>query len=274
MKTTMTIAVLALLSVTSAVPAADPLPSWNDGAAKQSIVSFVEKVTKAGSPSFVPDAERIAVFDNDGTLWCEQPVPVQLYFAIDRVKALAPQAPRVADQEPFASLLKGDVNAAFAGGDRAAARSHHGHARGHDHGGVRADREGLDRHREASEDRQALHRDGLPADARSARVPARERLQELHRLGRRHRVHAPVGGAGVWHSAGAGHWQQHQDPVRDARRQARAGAPAGAELQRRQGRQARRHQPAHRPAAHRRVRQFRRRPADAGIHAGRQRRAV
>ena len=63
----------------------DPLPSWNDGAAKKSIVAFVEKVTRPGSPDFVAPAERIATFDNDGTLWCEQPAPVQLYFALDRV---------------------------------------------------------------------------------------------------------------------------------------------------------------------------------------------
>jgi phosphoserine phosphatase len=99
--------------------AADPLPSWNDGPAKQSIISFVEKETKEGSPAFVPPAERIATFDNDGTLWCEQPLPVQLYFVLDRVKALAPQHPEWTTQEPFASLLKGDVQAALAGGDRA-----------------------------------------------------------------------------------------------------------------------------------------------------------
>ena len=81
------------LSSADAALAADPLPSWNDGPAKQSIVSFVEKVTTEGSPSFVPVPERIATFDNDGTLWCEQPVPVQVYFALDRVKALASQHP-------------------------------------------------------------------------------------------------------------------------------------------------------------------------------------
>ena len=88
-------------------------------ATKASIVAFVEKVTRPGSPDFVPPAERIATFDNDGTLWCEQPVPVQLYFALDRVKALAPQHPEWKTKEPFASLLKGDVNAALAGGDHA-----------------------------------------------------------------------------------------------------------------------------------------------------------
>ena len=99
--------------------AADPLPSWNDGPAKQSIIAFVEKVTKPGSPDFVSVPERIATFDNDGTLWCEQPVPVQLFFVLDRVKALAPQHPEWKTQEPFASLLKGDLKTALAGGDHA-----------------------------------------------------------------------------------------------------------------------------------------------------------
>jgi len=102
-----------------AAVAADPLPSWNDGPAKQSILSFVERVTTEGSPSFVPVAERIATFDNDGTLWCEQPAPVQAYFALDRVKALASQHPEWKTQEPFASLLKGDLRTTLAGGDHA-----------------------------------------------------------------------------------------------------------------------------------------------------------
>jgi hypothetical protein len=109
----------ALASFTTTTPAADPLPSWNDGPAKQAIVEFVTKVTTPGSPVFVPVPERIATFDNDGTLWCEQPAPVQLYFALDRVKALAPQHPEWKDNEPFASLLKGDLKAALAGGDHA-----------------------------------------------------------------------------------------------------------------------------------------------------------
>jgi hypothetical protein len=100
----------------AAAQSVDSLPSWNDGKAKQSIVEFVEQVTKAGSPDFVPPAERIAVFDNDGTLWAEQPMYFQLLFALDRVKALAPQHPEWKDKEPFASLLKGDVKGAFADG--------------------------------------------------------------------------------------------------------------------------------------------------------------
>jgi hypothetical protein len=111
--------VCALTFTTTVSRAADPLPSWNDTAPKKAIVAFVEKVTKEGSPDFVPVPERIATFDNDGTLWCEQPLPVQLYFALDRVKALAPQHPGWKTKEPFASLLKGDLNTALAGGDHA-----------------------------------------------------------------------------------------------------------------------------------------------------------
>jgi hypothetical protein len=99
--------------------AADALPSWNDGPAKQSIIAFVERVTAQGTADFVPVPERIAVFDNDGTLWGEQPMYFQLLFALDRVKALAPQHPEWKSQEPFASLLKGDVKGALAGGEPA-----------------------------------------------------------------------------------------------------------------------------------------------------------
>src|SRR5881397_3289238 len=115
-----TLALLAIViaGLTTAY-AQDPLSSWNDGPTKQAIVAFVAKVTKEGSPDFVPPAERIAVFDNDGTLWCEQPMPVQFYFALDRVKALAPQHPEWKTKEPFASLLKGDLKTARAGGDHA-----------------------------------------------------------------------------------------------------------------------------------------------------------
>ena len=102
--------------------AADPLPSWNEGKAKEAIVAFVEKVTKEESPDFVPPAERIATFDNDGTLWAEQPMYVQLAFALDRVKTLAQQHPEWKTKEPFASLLKGDLKGALAGGEPAIVR--------------------------------------------------------------------------------------------------------------------------------------------------------
>jgi hypothetical protein len=95
---------------------ADPLPSWNDGKSKQAIMAFVTAVTKSGSPDFVPPAERIATFDNDGNLWSEQPMYFQLFFAVDRIKALAPQNPQWSTLEPFASLLKGDTDGVLAGG--------------------------------------------------------------------------------------------------------------------------------------------------------------
>ncbi len=99
--------------------AADPLPSWNDGGAGKAITDFVTRVTTPGK-DFVPEPERIAVFDNDGTLWAEQPMYFQLAFAIDRVKALAPQHPEWKDKEPFKSILAGDPKAALAGGEKAA----------------------------------------------------------------------------------------------------------------------------------------------------------
>ena len=103
----------------TAARVADPLPSWNQGKSKQSIIEFVKKVTTKGSPDFVPVDERIATFDNDGTLWVEQPLYTQLMFALDRIKELAPQHPQWKDKEPFASLLKGDVKTALAGGEPA-----------------------------------------------------------------------------------------------------------------------------------------------------------
>jgi phosphoserine phosphatase len=99
--------------------AADHLKSWNDGPAKKAIVEFVESTTHKGSPRYVPPAERVATFDNDGTLWAEQPMYVQALFAFDRVKALAPEHPEWQTQEPFASVLKGDLKAALAGGEKA-----------------------------------------------------------------------------------------------------------------------------------------------------------
>jgi len=109
---------LAALSATTA-QAADPLPSWNDGKAKESIIGFVVKVTKEGSPSFVPYPERIAVFDNDGTLWAEQPLYAQLAFALDRIKALEPQHPEWKKTQPFKCVLENDLKPVLAGGEHA-----------------------------------------------------------------------------------------------------------------------------------------------------------
>ena len=112
------VAVVAVLC-TNGAAAADPLPSWQDGATRTAIVDFVAKVTKEGGSDFVPPAERIATFDNDGTLWAEQPIYFQLQFVLDRIKALAPQHPEWKEKEPFASLLEGDLKQAVAGGEKA-----------------------------------------------------------------------------------------------------------------------------------------------------------
>jgi hypothetical protein len=100
----------------SAGATTDPLASWNDGATKTSIVDFVTRVTGAGGTDYVPPEKRIATFDNDGTLWSEQPYPFQLAFALDRVKALAPQHPEWQDKEPFKSVLAGDIKGMLSGG--------------------------------------------------------------------------------------------------------------------------------------------------------------
>ncbi|MGL4402014.1 MAG: HAD family hydrolase [Luteolibacter sp.] len=113
-----TLTLLALIHF--AVPAlADPLPSWNDTAPKKAIVTFVEKVTKEGSADFVPVPERIATFDNDGTLWSEQPMYFQAFFVFDQIKKMAPQHPEWKDEGPFASVLRDDMKTALAGGEKA-----------------------------------------------------------------------------------------------------------------------------------------------------------
>jgi phosphoglycolate phosphatase-like HAD superfamily hydrolase len=86
-----------------------PLPSWNDGAAKSAILDFVARVTREGGPDYVPPPERIATFDNDGTLWCEQPVPVQVFFLIDRVEQLAAKDPGLNERNPYKALLERDM---------------------------------------------------------------------------------------------------------------------------------------------------------------------
>ena len=206
----------ALAFITTIARATDALPSWNDGAAKKSVVNFVAKVTKEGGTDFVPPAERIAVFDNDGTLWSEQPMYFQFLFALDRVKALAPQHPEWKDQEPFASLLKGDVKGALAGGEGAMIEI------------VMATHAGM-----TTAEFEQIVKDWL-ATAKHPKTKrpytemvyqpmlelltysARERLQDLNCLRRGHRIHATVDGSSLWHSTGAGRRQQHQNEVRAA----------------------------------------------------------
>jgi phosphoglycolate phosphatase-like HAD superfamily hydrolase len=97
----------------------DPLPSWNEGSTKQSILDFVRGVTTAGGPHFVKPEERIAVFDNDGTLWSEQPLYFQVAFVLDRMKAMAPQHPEWKDNPLYAAVLNNDLKTVAAGGEKA-----------------------------------------------------------------------------------------------------------------------------------------------------------
>ena len=105
--------------LSSSVAKTDPLPSWNDGLNKQAIISFITKTTKEGSADFIPVTDRIACFDNDGTLWSEKPLPFQLYFVIDRIKAMAPQNQEWKNIQPFKGILEGDLKTAMAGGEKA-----------------------------------------------------------------------------------------------------------------------------------------------------------
>jgi phosphoglycolate phosphatase-like HAD superfamily hydrolase len=116
------LATLALLAtwISVAVAQTDPLPSWNDGPAKQAIVAFVTDVTREGFPDFVPPSERVATFDNDGTLWIEQPMYVQFAYALEPVRALAPQHPEWKETQPFKAVLEGDMSALAAAGEKGA----------------------------------------------------------------------------------------------------------------------------------------------------------
>ena len=100
---------------TGATPPADPLPSWNDGAAKQAILDYVARVSDEASPDHVPEPERIAVFDNDGTLWPEYPIPFQAAFAVDRLRAMVAAEPTLADDPMVRALLAGDLAPLMAG---------------------------------------------------------------------------------------------------------------------------------------------------------------
>lgn len=110
---------LLVFSGSISADASDPLPSWNDKASKTAIIKFVNETTQIGQPNFVPIHERIAVFDNDGTLWSEQPIYFQLAFTLDRVRSVAAQHPEWATKEPFKSVLADDLKTVMAGGEHA-----------------------------------------------------------------------------------------------------------------------------------------------------------
>jgi phosphoglycolate phosphatase-like HAD superfamily hydrolase len=120
--------VWSLLALGATARSSTPLQSWNESASKKAVLDFVARVTTPGTPDFVPVADRVAVFDNDGTLWSEQPMYFQMAFSLDRVKALAPTHPEWKTTEPFKSVIEDDIKAALSGGERAlmaiAAASH------------------------------------------------------------------------------------------------------------------------------------------------------
>ena len=118
MKLLSSILLIAAICLLPACTISSHLDSWNDTEARSSITTFVSRITDSGSPDYIPPAERIAVFDNDGTLWAEQPAYFQLFFAIDRIKTISARHPEWKDTEPFKSILAGDLNAALAGGER------------------------------------------------------------------------------------------------------------------------------------------------------------
>jgi phosphoglycolate phosphatase-like HAD superfamily hydrolase len=109
---------LLAVALRAQAPGSDPLPSWNESASEKAITDFVGRVTRQGGPDFVPMAERIAVFDNDGTLWSEQPMYVQVLFAFDRVRALAPKHPDWKNTQPFKGVIEGDMKAVAATGEK------------------------------------------------------------------------------------------------------------------------------------------------------------
>jgi len=111
------VSLLIALGAAGAAAQSDPLPSWNEGPSKKAIVDFVDRVTKAGGPDFVPVEERIATFDNDGTLWNEQPMYVELAFSLDQVGKMAPKHPEWKTAQPFAAVLNHDMKTVAASGE-------------------------------------------------------------------------------------------------------------------------------------------------------------
>ena len=267
----------ASLRSTSAVAQAqrDPLPSWNEGATKASILDFVARVTTQGGPYFVPAEQRIATFDNDGTLWIEQPMYVQLAFALDRVKAMAPMHPEWKTKQPFAAVLDGDLKALAASGEKGLVEI------------IAVTHAGM-----TTAEFEKIVTDWL-ATARDHRFkrpytelvyqPMLELLAYLRANGFKTFI---VSGGGIefmrpWTERiyGIPPEQVVGSSIKTRfemqGRRANAVPAARHQLHRRQGRQADRHQRAHRPPSDRRLRQLRRRSRNAAMgDARRQWRAV
>jgi phosphoglycolate phosphatase-like HAD superfamily hydrolase len=237
----------------------DALPSWNDGPARSAITDFVEGVTTEGSPDFVQSAERIAVFDNDGCLWSEQPAYFQLLFAMDRVKELAPQHPEWHTTEPFKAVLEGDMHALAASGKKGLLEL------------VMATHAGMTTDEFEDIVRTWLSTVRHPTTGRRYTEmvfqPMLELLDYLRLSGFKTFI---VSGGGiefirVFAEDVYGVPPEQVIGSSNAEHRTRHRAPARARLHRRQGGQAGRHPQVHRPAADRRVWQLRRRPSDAPV---------
>ena len=197
----------------SAEAGTDPLPSWNEGATKQSIIDYVTRVTKQGGPDYVEPKDRLATIDNDGTLWVEKPMYTQFVFAVDEVKTPGQSASRMEIQ----GAVQIGARRRHEGG-RGDWRKGNGRDRGgdpfrHDHHRFQRDGQAVARDRQASALQGALHRPRLSADDRAARLSPRERLQDLHRLRRRRRVHAHLRRQNLRHPARAGHRLLRRHPI-------------------------------------------------------------
>ena len=151
----------------------DPLPSWNDGRAKQAIVEFVHTTTDQASARFVPPEARIATFDQDGTLWVEHPMYTQVVYCLDRVPAVVKEKPELAKVEPFKTVLVGRPRGDREALDRRSRQDPRRHAHRHECRRVQSRGEEVARHRQGPALEAALHRAHLPADDRVAEVPAR-----------------------------------------------------------------------------------------------------
>ena len=248
----------------------DPLPSWNDTSAKQAIVEFVTETTKEGSPTFVPPAERIATFDQDGTLWVEHPMYSQVIYCLERVPALVAEKPELKDVEPFKTVLTGDREAIaklpMTELEKLLAATLSGMTVDEFQGrGRKVDRIGEGPALEAT-----LYGADLPADAGGSRLPARQWLQDLHRHRRRPGLCSGLLGSHLRHPAGAGrrNRRKHHLQLRQGR-QADPDQGAEAPSQRQRCRQAGGHPSDDRTPAGFRGGQFDRRSADAGVYRGR-----
>jgi hypothetical protein len=183
-------------------PAPDPLPSWNEGPAKEAIVQFVRKTTDSASPQFVPPAQRVATFDQDGTLWVEQPMYAQVAFALDRVKDVVKAQPALANEEPFKAVVTGDraAMARFTEADllKIVGASQAGLT-------IEAFRDVVKAWATTAKHPlpASLHRTRVRPHGRGHEIPACQWLPHLHRHRRWAGVRARLCRRGLWRAAGA-----------------------------------------------------------------------